>query len=52
MLPNDKFKSIIAALILISIFSSYYFFGKDIAKYVALASVILWLGAMFYFKKN
>lgn len=48
MLPKDKYKAITAIIIFSIIAVVYYFFGKEIAKYVALGGFVIWLGTMYF----
>ena len=52
MKKKDQTKGIIALITFGSIFSSYFIWGKETAKYVALGGFAVWLGAMYFLNKK
>lgn len=52
MQEKDKIKGIIALITFGSIAASFFLFGKDIAKYVAVVGFAVWLGTMFFLNKK
>tara|TARA_R110000868_G_scaffold402515_1_gene678893 strand:+ start:1410 stop:1571 length:162 start_codon:yes stop_codon:yes gene_type:complete len=52
MRKNDKIKGIVALVTFSSIMASYFIWGKEIAKYVAIAGFAVWLGAMYFLNKK
>ncbi|MBL4707767.1 MAG: hypothetical protein JKY48_04930 [Flavobacteriales bacterium] len=52
MFQKDKIKSIVAIVVFGGIAISYYFFGKEITKYVALAGFSIWFGSMYFLNKK
>ena len=52
MHQKDKNKAIIATIVLILIVLVYYFLGKEVAKYAALAGFALWLGVLYFSNKG
>lgn len=52
MQEKDKIKGIVALITFGSIALSYFIWGKEIAKYVAIAGFAAWLGAMYFLNKK
>lgn len=52
MFQKDRIKAIVALVVFSSIVITYYFFGKEIAKYVALAGFVVWFGTMYFLNKK
>jgi hypothetical protein len=52
MKKKDQTKGIVALITFGSIFISYFIWGKEIAKYVAIAGFAVWLGAMYFLNKQ
>ena len=54
MLKRDKIKIIVIAILLLSLGSAYFLFGKEsiVMKYVAGTCLIAWLATMFIVNKK
>ncbi|MFT6165579.1 MAG: hypothetical protein ACJAV5_000692 [Vicingaceae bacterium] len=52
MNKKDQTKGIVALITFSSIFTSYFIWGKEVAKYVAIAGFVVWLGAMYFLNKQ
>ncbi|MFT4756297.1 MAG: hypothetical protein ACI91R_000942 [Vicingaceae bacterium] len=52
MNKKDKTKVIIALITFGSIFVSYFIWGKEIAKYIAVAGFAVWFGSMYFLNKK
>ncbi|MDA9783049.1 hypothetical protein OAD50_00370 [Vicingaceae bacterium] len=52
MKKKNQTKGIIALITFGSIFASYFIWGKEIAKYVALGGFAVWFGAMYFLNKQ
>lgn len=52
MLEKDKIKGIIALLVFGGIGLSFWLYGKEVAKYVAVAGFAIWLTTMYFLNKQ
>jgi hypothetical protein len=52
MQRKDKIKAIIAVSLLVVIALTYWSWGKEVSKYVALAAILIWLPSIFILNKK
>jgi len=52
MNKKDKTKVIIALITFGSIFASYFIWGKEVAKFVAVAGFVVWFSSMYFLNKK
>jgi len=52
MYQRDKIKSIIGVILIAIIILTHVFFGKETAKPVAVAGIVIWILTMAFFAKK